>query len=340
MKSINAIVTILMVTILGTGCAPTVKEVGTETAVLPEIDVVQVKEHANEALRLAQEAKLDVQVMNTKFAEIDNRLILLSEDIAAVSAARLEEIENRLSLLVEAFRDLKVQVDAIDVYYIHGWDKDTDVAETLATLGDLRAAGKIHNVAWSNVCGYQLQKIVSTAQAHGYPVPVAMQPHYNMLERGAELEIIPVCLENGIALAPWSPLGGGWLTGKYDSDNFPSGATRLGEDPKRGVEAYELRNVPRTYQVLDKVRSIAERHGRPMSHVALAWLLSRPGMATILLGARTTTQLKENLDAVDLVLEPSEIAALTEVSATGIPAYPYQFLSDWAKVDHWSRLGT
>lgn len=234
----------------------------------------------------------------------------------------------------------RLQVDAIDLYYIHGWDKDTEVAETLATLGDLRAAGKIHHVAWSNVCGWQLQKIVSTAAAHGYPVPVAMQPHYNLLERGAELEVVPVCLENGIALAPWSPLGGGWLTGKYNADAFPSGATRLGEDPKRGVEAYDLRNNPRTYAVLDEVRTIAERHGRPMSHVALAWLLSRPGLASILLGARTTTQLQENLDAVDLVLEPAEIAALTQVSATGLPAYPYRFLSDWAQVDVWKTLGT
>jgi tol-pal system protein YbgF len=99
---------------LWTGCASTVGGAGAQTTVLPEIDVVQVKEHADEALRLAQEAKLDVQVMNTKFAEVDNRLILMSEEISAVSAAKLEEIENRLALLVEAFRDLKTQVAALE----------------------------------------------------------------------------------------------------------------------------------------------------------------------------------------------------------------------------------
>jgi tol-pal system protein YbgF len=116
MRPTNVLPAVCVVVIaLWTGCAPTVGEVGgARTAVLPEIDVVQVKEHADEALRLAQEAKLDARVLNTKFAEVDNRLILLSEDIAAVSAARLEEIENRLSLLVEAFRDLKVQVEALE----------------------------------------------------------------------------------------------------------------------------------------------------------------------------------------------------------------------------------
>ncbi|MGJ3262831.1 MAG: aldo/keto reductase [Salinarimonas sp.] len=234
----------------------------------------------------------------------------------------------------------RLQVDAIDLYFVHGWDKDVDVAETLATLRDLVAAGKIHHIAWSNLAGWQLERIVTTARMGGYPPPVCVQPHYNMLERGAELELIPCALEAGIGLTPWSPLGGGWLTGKYNSSTRPSGATRLGEDPNRGVEAYDLRNTDRTYAVLDVLRGIAERHGRPLSHVALAWLMSRPGVAAILLGARTTEQLEENLDAADLVLEPSEIAALTEVSARGVPAYPYQFLQDWAGMDVWKRLGS
>ncbi len=234
----------------------------------------------------------------------------------------------------------RLQIEAIDLYFVHGWDKDVEVAETLATLRDLVAAGKIHHVAWSNLSGWQLERIVTTARLGGYPSPVCIQPHYNMLERGAELELIPCALEAGIGLTPWSPLGGGWLTGKYGAQSRPSGATRLGEDPNRGVEAYDLRNTERTYAVLDAVRTIAERHGRPMSHVALAWLLSRPGVASILLGARTTTQLKENLDAADLVLAPEDVQALTAVSARGVPAYPYQFLQDWAGVDHWARLGT
>lgn len=136
----------------------------------------------------------------------------------------------------------RLQVEAIDIYFIHGWDKDTNVADTLGALGDLVQMGKIHQIAWSNLSGWQLERIVMTAKSQGLPVPVAVQPHYNLLERGIETELLPCALENGIGVTPWSPLGGGWLTGKYDASKRPSGATRLGEDPNRGVEAYDLRN--------------------------------------------------------------------------------------------------
>ncbi|MEM7724294.1 MAG: aldo/keto reductase [Pseudomonadota bacterium] len=234
----------------------------------------------------------------------------------------------------------RLKVEAIDLYYVHGWDKHVDLTETLDTLAGLVRAGKIHHIAWSNASGWQLERIVTTARDVGCPKPVALQPQYNLLERGIELEVLPCCLEHDISVVPWSPLGGGWLTGKYGRDARPSGATRLGEDPSRGVEAYDLRNTDRTYAVLDVARKIAERHGRPMSHVALAWLLGRPGVASVLLGARTVAQLQESLAAADLVLEPSEVTALTEVSALDARPYPYNFLGDWCGMDVWDRLGT
>lgn len=246
---------------------------------------------------------------------------------------------SRRSLVRSVDASLKrLQIEAIDLYFIHGWDRHTDVAETLATLGDLVRAGKIHNIGWSNVAGWQLQSIVSTARAGGHPVPVVLQPQYNLLERGIEIEVLPCCLEAGIALTPWSPLGGGWLTGKYGADERPTGATRLGEDPDRGVEAYDLRNTERTYAVLDVLRSVAARHGRPPAHVAIAWLLSRPGVASVLLGARTVDQLGDNLAAAELELNPVDLKALTDASSTPLPAYPYGFLEDWADMDVWKRL--
>lgn len=233
----------------------------------------------------------------------------------------------------------RLQVEAIDLYVVHGWDRHTDIEETLGTLGDLRAAGKLHHVGWSNVSGWQLQRIMSTARAGGYPVPVAIQPQYNLLDRGIELEVLPCALENGLGVTPWSPLGGGWLSGKYAENALPEGATRLGENPDRGVEAYALRNNDRTHAVLAALRSMAERHGRPMAHLALAWLTSRPGVASILLGARTTEQLSVNLDAADLVLDEGEMLSLNEASAPGLPPYPYGFLEDWSELDVWTRLG-
>lgn len=233
----------------------------------------------------------------------------------------------------------RLQLETIDVYYMHGWDRHTDVEETLSALGDLVRSGKIHYIAWSNVAGWQLQKVLLTAQMLGVPIPVALQPQYNLLDRGIELEVMPCCIEAGLSLIPWSPLGGGWLTGKYSPDSRPMGATRLGEDPDRGVEAYERRNAERTYAILAIVRNIADRIGRPMAHVALAWLLSRPGVASLLLGARSADQLEANLGAADLELEGDDLEALTRVSASALPPYPYQFLADWSEMRVWDDLG-
>lgn len=233
----------------------------------------------------------------------------------------------------------RLQIDAIDVYYMHGWDQDTDIEETLSTLGDLVRSGKIHYIAWSNVAGWQLQKILLTAQMLHVPTPVALQPQYNLLDRGIELEVIPCCLESGVSVVPWSPLGGGWLTGKYSPDTPPVGATRLGEDPARGVEAYARRNVDRTYAILAAVKDVADRMDRSMAQVALAWLLSRPGLASVLVGARTADQLAVNLGAADLQLDAQDIDVLTRTSANTFPAYPYQFLEEWSEMHVWDRLG-
>ncbi|MGJ8530428.1 aldo/keto reductase [Maritalea sp.] len=248
---------------------------------------------------------------------------------------------SRNSLVASVDASLKrLQTETIDVYFVHGWDRHTDIIETLSTLDELVRAGKIRNIAWSNVSGWQLQKIFMTARANGLPLPAALQPQYNLLERGIEYEVLPCCLENDIALTPWSPLGGGWLTGKYSNLERPTGKTRLGEDPNRGVEAYDLRNTDKTQDIIETVRIIAKRHDCPTSHVALSWLASRPGVASILLGARTVDQLKSNLEAVQFNLESSELIELTKVSSAASLPYPYNFLGEWCEMDVWSNLGT
>lgn len=233
----------------------------------------------------------------------------------------------------------RLGTEAIDVYFVHGWDDETPVAETLDTLSGLVRAGKIHDIAWSNVTGWQLQEIVTTARLGGYIAPVAMQPQYNLLDRGIEVEVLPCCLSAGLSITPWSPLGGGWLTGKYQRDAQPAGLTRLGEDPERGVEAYDTRNNRQTWKVLDEVAAVAAEVGRPSTHVALSWLLSRPGVASVLLGARTTEQLRDNLAASDLMLERAQLDRLTATSAFGLPPYPYGMIEDFCGVDVWRQLG-
>ncbi len=234
----------------------------------------------------------------------------------------------------------RLGVDAIDLYLVHGWDPDTPVEETLDVLSAAARTGKILSVGWSNVTGWQLAQILTTARLGGFVVPTVLQPQYNLLDRTIELEVLPCALAEGVAVTPWSPLGGGWLTGKYARDERPTGATRLGEDPNRGVEAYDTRNTEATWRVLDAVSAVAERHGRPMTHVAIAWLLTRPGVASVLLGARTTAQLTDVLGSISLALTDEDLAELGHASAPGLPDYPYGMLEEFAGMQVWDTLGT
>jgi aryl-alcohol dehydrogenase-like predicted oxidoreductase len=153
---------------------------------------------------------------------------------------------------------------------------------------------------------------------------VTLQPQYNLLQRGVEFELTQVCVNERIGILPWSPLGGGWLSGKYRRDSQPTGATRLGEDPERGMEAYGRRNLQeRTWRVIDAVRSVAEGRGVSMAKVALAWLVDRPAVTSVILGARTLEQLDDNLGAAGLHLSAEETALLDEASASIVDDYPY-----------------
>ena len=234
----------------------------------------------------------------------------------------------------------RLGTESIDVLYIHGWDPAADLLDTLATLDTAVAAGKVHNIGWSNTSGWQFQRILDTARHAGLVRPVVFQPQYNLLDRVIEWELIPLCLDQGIAICPWSPLGGGWLTGKYQRNTTPSGATRLGEDPERGVEAYDKRNNDRVWKIIDTAQAIADENGVWIGAVALRWLLTRPGVASVLLGARTLEQLLQSLTVVDVELGSGRLEGLTQVSAPGLPDYPYGMLERACGVTIWQNLGT
>ncbi len=218
----------------------------------------------------------------------------------------------------------RLQVDTIDLYQVHAWDPLTPLEETLRFLDDAVSAGKIRYVGLSNFTGWQLQRAVDLAEFHGWSVPVTLQPHYNLLGRELEWEIVPACAANGLGILPWSPLAGGWLTGKYRPDERPTGASRLGEDPERGLEAYDRRSAEqRTWDVIDAVRAVAEGRGVSMAQVALAWVADRPQVTSVILGARTVGQLADNLGAADLHLDAQETALLDRASDPGAAGYPY-----------------
>jgi aryl-alcohol dehydrogenase-like predicted oxidoreductase len=213
--------------------------------------------------------------------------------------------------------------DSVDLYQVHAYDPWTPLEETLRTLDGFIRAGKIRYYGLSNFTGWQLTKAVHLARALNIAGPVTLQPQYSLLVREIEWEIVPAALDAGLGLLPWSPLGGGWLSGKYRRDERPSGATRLGEDPGRGMEAWDRRGGSRTWDVIAAVQDIAEQRGVTMAEVALAWVTGQPAVTSTILGARTLKQLEANLRSADLQLTAAETAALAAASDPRAPDYPY-----------------
>jgi aryl-alcohol dehydrogenase-like predicted oxidoreductase len=217
----------------------------------------------------------------------------------------------------------RLRLEAVDLYQVHAYDPLTPMEETLRALDQFIRAGKIRYWGLSNFTGWQLTKAVHLARALNVAGPVTVQPQYSLVARETEWEIIPAAADAGLGLLPWSPLGGGWLSGKYRRDQRPAGATRLGEDPDRGMEAYERRGTERTWQVVDAVQKVAEECGVSMAEVALAWVAARPAVSSTILGARTVTQLEANLRAAGLRLTAAQTAALDTASDPHPADYPY-----------------
>ncbi|MPY11027.1 aldo/keto reductase [Arthrobacter bussei] len=218
----------------------------------------------------------------------------------------------------------RLGVEHIDLYQVHSWDPLTPLEETLGFLDQAVAQGKISYYGFSNYTGWQLTKAVMIARQRGYSLPVTLQPQYSLLVREIEAEIVPAVLDAGMGMLPWSPLGGGWLTGKYSRDTEPRGQTRLGENPQCGMEAWEKRNAQdRTWRIIDTVTGIAGERGVNASHVALAWVAAKAGVTSVILGARTQEQLADNLASADLELTATELSRLDDVSAPTFSDYPY-----------------
>jgi aryl-alcohol dehydrogenase-like predicted oxidoreductase len=213
--------------------------------------------------------------------------------------------------------------DSIDLYQVHAYDAWTPLEETLRTLDGFIRAGKIHYYGLSNFTGWQLTKAVHVARALNIAEPVTLQPQYSLIVREIEWEIVPAVQDAGMGLLPWSPLGGGWLSGKYQRDQRPTGDTRLGDDPNRGMEAYDRRGTERTWQVIDAVQHIAEQRAVSMAEVALAWVTAQPAVSSTILGARTLEQLETNLRSADLHLTREEIGTLDRASDLRATDYPY-----------------
>ena len=218
----------------------------------------------------------------------------------------------------------RLQTDYIDLYQVHCWDPATPLEETLSTLDTLVKSGKVRYTGASQHTGWQLQKAVDTSRASGWESYSSLQPQYNLLTRATEWELIPVCLNEGLGVLPWSPLRGGWLSGKYHRGmSAPPAGSRIEAATEKGRgEAWDNYNNEATWRVVDELLAVADEAGKTPAQVALNWLLQRPGVTAPILGARTLQQLQANLGAAGWTLSAEHMERLNGASDTGIPS-PY-----------------
>jgi aryl-alcohol dehydrogenase-like predicted oxidoreductase len=218
----------------------------------------------------------------------------------------------------------RLDTDFIDLYQVHCWDHPAPLEETLSALNDLVRAGKVRYLGASNFLAYQLQKAVDVSQSHGWEPFVCLQPLYNLLDRYVEWELMRVCQGEGIGIIPWSPLRGGWLSGKYRRGmTHPIQGTRVDDAEREGwSEAWSIYNTERTWSILDEVLAIATATGKSAAQVSLNWLLRQPGVTAPIIGARTLTHLEDNLGATGWALTPEQLERLDRVSRLPAPPYP------------------
>jgi aryl-alcohol dehydrogenase-like predicted oxidoreductase len=223
----------------------------------------------------------------------------------------------------------RLGTDYLDLYQMHCWDASTPLEETLAALHDLVRLGKVRYLGVSNYAPSQLMKAIMLSRMHGWSPIVSLQPEYSLQVRSTEWELIPLCRAEGVAVLCWSPLAGGWLTGKYRRDAPPPPDSRVGR-ADRWDDQPDQRATERTWRIVDAVRAIADAHERTPSQVALNWLLQKPGVTAPIIGARTLEQLDQNLGAVGWSLSGEAVARLDEVSALELPS-PYDFIERYTR---------
>jgi aryl-alcohol dehydrogenase-like predicted oxidoreductase len=212
----------------------------------------------------------------------------------------------------------RLGTDHIDLYQVHEWDGATPLEETMEALDALVTSGKVRYVGVSNFSGWQLMKALGTADRHGYERFVSEQIFYSLQARDAEYELIPAAIDQGLGVLVWSPLAGGLMSGKYRRDRTaPEGSRQLTDWNEPPVY-----DEDKLYDTVDVLVEIADGHGVSAAQVALAYLLGRPAVTSLIIGARTSEQLTDNLAAADLTLGEEERARLDEVSALPL-LYPY-----------------
>jgi aryl-alcohol dehydrogenase-like predicted oxidoreductase len=217
----------------------------------------------------------------------------------------------------------RLKTDRIDLYQIHMQDISTPEEETLRALDDLVRQGKVLYLGCSNYAAYRLTDSLWISKTQNLEKFVTLQAQYSLLVRDLEREHVPLCRSHGVGILPWSPLAGGFLTGKYRKDQDAPEGARL----QRWKDRYQRFDNERNWRIIDAVDAVAQEQGTTCARIALAWLLHKETVTSVIFGARTVEQLDDNLDAADIELTPEQMARLDEASAFDI-GYPYQFMGN------------
>jgi aryl-alcohol dehydrogenase-like predicted oxidoreductase len=220
----------------------------------------------------------------------------------------------------------RLRTDYIDLYQIHEWDGETPLDETLEALDTLVRSGKVRYIGCSNYSGWHLMKALAISDRRNYVRYVSQQIYYSLQARDAEYELVPITLDQGLGILVWSPLAGGLLSGKYRRGKpAPEGSRHLTDWNEPPVH-----NEEQLYDIVEALVEIAQAHNASAAQVALAYVLGRPGVTSLIIGARTEDQLKDNLGAANLKLTSEEQARLDKISAPRL-LYPYWHQAKTAK---------
>ncbi len=214
----------------------------------------------------------------------------------------------------------RLGTDYLDLFQLHGFDAVTPVEEVLSTLNDLVRVGKIRYVGCSNFSGWHLMKSLAVAEKYGYPRYVAHQAYYSLVGRSYEWELMPLGVDQKVGAVVWSPLGWARLTGKIRRSQPRPETSRLRS--QLAVDVGPPVEDEALYRVVEAIDEIAKETGKTVPQIAINWLLQRPTVSTVIIGARNEEQLKQNLGAIGWRLTPEQVAALDQASATPL-AYPY-----------------
>jgi aryl-alcohol dehydrogenase-like predicted oxidoreductase len=223
----------------------------------------------------------------------------------------------------------RLQTEYLDLYQVHCFDASTPLGETLGVLDDLVHAGKVRYLGASNFAPSHLQKALMMGKMNRWNSFVSLQAEYSLMVRSSEWELLPLCRGEGLGFLAWSPLAGGWLTGKYRKAQPPPRDSRVGRKD-RWDDQPKQRESEITWRIVDALQAIAEQRGKTPAQVALNWLLQQPGVTAPILGARTLEQLDENLGSTGWTLSTEELGRLENASAIPLP-YPYRFIEQYTR---------